>query len=73
LNLPPLGNPGRGGVLGTRTLLFVGEGDPVMARAGSRLRPEMPLSIAPGAGGRKFGALDKATGRVADRAALSLP
>jgi quinoprotein glucose dehydrogenase len=64
LNLPPLGNPGRGGLLATRTLLFVGEGDPVMVRAGSRLRPEMPRSIAPGAGGRKFRALDKATGAV---------
>ncbi len=64
LHLPPLGNPGRGGVLATKTLLFVGEGDPVMVRAGSRLRPEMPLSIAPGAGGRKFRALDKATGAI---------
>jgi quinoprotein glucose dehydrogenase len=64
LNLPPLGNPGRGGILATKTLLFVGEGDPVMVRAGSRLRPEMPLSIAPGSGGRHFRALDKATGTV---------
>ena len=48
LNLPPLGNPGRGGVLATKTLLFVGEGDPVMVRAGARLRPGMPMSIAPG-------------------------
>ncbi len=64
LNLPPLGNPGRGGLLATKTLLFVGEGDPVMVRAGSRLRPEMPRSIAPGAGGTKFRALDKATGAI---------
>jgi quinoprotein glucose dehydrogenase len=64
LNLPPLGHPGRGGILATKTLLFVGEGDPVMVRAGSRLRPEMPLSIAPGAGGKKFRALDKATGAI---------
>jgi quinoprotein glucose dehydrogenase len=64
LNLPPLGNPGRGGVLATKTLLFVGEGDPVMVRAGSRLRPEMPLAIAPGAGGKKFRAFDKSTGAV---------
>jgi quinoprotein glucose dehydrogenase len=64
LNLPPLGNPGRGGLLATKTLLFVGEGDPVMVRAGSRLRPEMPRSIAPGAGGKKFRAFDKATGAV---------
>jgi glucose dehydrogenase len=64
LNLPALGNPGRGGLLVTKTLLFIGEGDPVMVRAGSRLRPEMPRSIAPGAGGTKFRALDKATGAV---------
>jgi quinoprotein glucose dehydrogenase len=64
LNLPPLGNPGRAGVLTTKTLLFVGEGDPVMVRAGSRLPPEMPRSIAPGAGGRKFRALDKVTGTI---------
>ena len=64
LKLPPLGHPGRGGLFATKTLLFVGEGDRVMVRAGSRLRPEMPLSIAPGAGGRKFRALDKATGAV---------
>jgi quinoprotein glucose dehydrogenase len=35
-----------------------------MVRAGSRLPPEMPLSIAPGAGGKKFRAFDKATGAV---------
>jgi len=64
LNLPPLGNPGRGGLLLTKTLLFVGEGDPVMVRAGSRLRPEMPRAIAPGAGGNKLRAFDKATGAV---------
>jgi len=64
LNLPPLGNPGRGGLFVTPTLLFAGEGDPVMVRAGARLRPEMPLSIAPGAGGKMFRAFDKATGAV---------
>jgi quinoprotein glucose dehydrogenase len=64
LNLPPLGNPGRGGLFVTKTLLFVGEGDPVMVRAGSRLPADMPLAIAPGAGGRKFRAFDKATGAV---------
>lgn len=64
LNLPPLGNPGRGGLFATKTLLFVGEGDPVVVRAGSRLPPGMPLSIAPGAGGRMFRALDKRTGAV---------
>ena len=35
-----------------------------MVRADSRLRPEMPLSIAPGAGGKKFKALDKSTGAI---------
>ena len=64
LNLPPLGNPGRSSPLLTKTLLFVGEGDPIMVRAGTRLPPQMPHSIAPGAGGRKFRAFDKATGRV---------
>lgn len=64
LNLPPLGNPGRSAPLLTRTLLFVGEGDPIMVRAGSRLPPEMPHAVAPGAGGRKLRAFDKATGAV---------
>jgi len=35
-----------------------------MVRAGSRLPPEMPRAIAPGAGGSKFRAFDKATGAV---------
>jgi quinoprotein glucose dehydrogenase len=35
-----------------------------MATLGSRLRPEMPPSLAPGAGGRKFRAYDKATGAM---------
>ena len=64
LHLPPLGNPGRSSPLLTKTLLFLGEGDPIMSSLGSRLRPEMPASIAPGAGGRKFRAYDKATGAV---------
>ena len=34
LNLPPLGNPGRSSPLVTKSLLFVGEGDPIMVRAG---------------------------------------
>ena len=63
LNLPPLGHPGRSAPLVTRTLLFVGEGDPIMA-APARVPPGMPLSLAPGAGGRKFRAYDKATGQV---------
>jgi quinoprotein glucose dehydrogenase len=64
LNLPPLGNPGRASPLVMKALLFLGEGDPIMVRAGSRLPPEMPLAIAPGAGGKKFRAFDKATGAV---------
>ena len=64
LNLPPLGHPGRSSPLVTKTLLFVGEGDPIMSNLGSRLLPEMPASIAPGAGGRKFRAYDKASGAV---------
>ena len=64
LNLPPLGNPGRSSPLVTRTLVFLGEGDPVMAALGSRLRPEMPATLAPGYGGRKFRAFDKATGAI---------
>src|SRR5262249_40801835 len=60
----PLGNPGRGGLFVTRTLLFAGEGDPVMVRGGSRIRPGMPHAIAPGAGGNKFRAFDKETGAV---------
>jgi len=64
LNLPWLGNHGRAAPLLTRTLLFVGEGDPIMASLGSRLRPEMNPAYVPGAGGRKFRAYDKADGKV---------
>src|SRR3954466_4628474 len=60
LNLPWLGNPGRAAPLLTKTLLFVGEGDPIMASLGSRLRPEMNPAFVPGAGGKKFRAYDKA-------------
>ena len=63
LNLPPLGNPGRSAPLATKTLLFLGEGDPIMASP-ERTPKSMPLSLAPGAGGRKFRAFDKGTGRV---------
>jgi quinoprotein glucose dehydrogenase len=71
LNLPPLGNPGRSAPLLTKTLLFVGEGaEPSMA-ASPRVPPEMPLEIAPGAGGRLFRAYDKATGEVLS--AIELP
>jgi len=64
LNLPWLGNHGRAAPLLTKTLLFVGEGDPIMASLGSRLRPEMNPAFVPGAGGRKFRAYDKANGNV---------
>jgi quinoprotein glucose dehydrogenase len=64
LNLPPLGSPGRSSPLVTKTLVFLGEGDPVMAGLGSRLRPEMPRTLAPGWGGNKFRAFDKATGSI---------
>jgi glucose dehydrogenase len=64
LNLPPLGNPGRASPLVTKTLLFLGEGDYVMARSGTRLPKEMPVSISAGAGGKKFRAFDKTTGAV---------
>jgi len=71
LNLPPLGNPGRPAPVLTKTLLFVGEGSPVMAAGGSRLPPGMPISIAAGYGGDGFKALDKTTGETLWR--ISLP
>jgi quinoprotein glucose dehydrogenase len=52
LNLPPLGQPGRAAPLLTKTLLFVGEGDPTAA-----VTP-------PGGGGTKFRAYDKVKGTV---------
>ena len=52
LHLPPLGQPGRAAPLLTKTLLFVGEGDPVN------------LATPPGGGGRMFRAFDKTTGAV---------
>jgi quinoprotein glucose dehydrogenase len=52
LKLPPLGQPGRAGPLLTRSLLFVGEGDP-----GAAVNP-------PGGGGNMFRAYDKTTGAV---------
>ena len=70
LNLPPLGNPGRPSLVVTKTLLFIGEGSPVMAAYGSRLPPDMPRTIAPGYGGDGFKALDKATGKTLVRIAL---
>ncbi|HEY7172015.1 MAG TPA: pyrroloquinoline quinone-dependent dehydrogenase [Vicinamibacterales bacterium] len=58
LNLPPLGQPGRAGPLLTRSLLFVGEGDPIAA-----VNP-------PGGGGLKFRAYDKKSGAVVWETAL---
>jgi len=52
LNLPPLGQAVRSTAIVTKTLLFVTEGD--------QNNPRTP----PGGGGRKFRALDKATGRT---------
>jgi glucose dehydrogenase len=52
LNLPPLGQPGRAAPLLTKSLLFIGEGDPAAA-----VNP-------PGGGGNIFRAYDKATGAV---------
>jgi quinoprotein glucose dehydrogenase len=52
LNLPPLGQPGRASPLVTKTLLFIGEGDPINIRT------------PPGGGGKKFRAYDKASGAV---------
>ena len=63
LNLPPLGNPGRFAPLATKTLLFLGEGDPIMVGLG-RVPPGSSVAIAPGGGGSKFRAYDKATGQV---------
>ncbi|MQA30856.1 MAG: PQQ-binding-like beta-propeller repeat protein [Luteitalea sp.] len=71
LNLPPLGNAGRAAPVLTKTLLFIGEGSPIMAASGSRLPPGMPVTIAPGYGGNGFKALDKATGETLFR--LELP
>ncbi len=52
LNLPPLGQQGRAAPLLTKTLLFIGEGDPII------------ISTPWGGGGNKFRAYDKATGSV---------
>lgn len=52
LDLPPLGQPGRGTPLLTRTLLFVSEGDAIQVRT------------PPGGGGTRFRAFDKKTGEV---------
>jgi quinoprotein glucose dehydrogenase len=53
LNLPPLGIPGRGAPLLTRSLLFIGEGSDAL-----------PGTNREGMFGRMFRAYDKATGTV---------
>lgn len=55
LNLPPLGSHSRPSPLVTKTLLFMGEG---------RDGPNGPSLVPPWAGGTKFQAFDKATGKV---------
>jgi quinoprotein glucose dehydrogenase len=70
LNLPPLGNTGRPAPVLTRTLLFIGEGSPVMAQHGSRLPADMPREISANYGGHGFKALDKATGETLMRIEL---
>ena len=70
LNLPPLGNPGRAAPLLTKTLLFIGEGSPVMVVQG-RIQPGQPLETAPSYAEPYFRAYDKATGEVV--AEVTLP
>lgn len=57
LNLPPLGQPGHGMALVTKSLLFVSEGDPIMV-----FTP--PGGGGPADGSKKFRAYDKASGTV---------
>jgi quinoprotein glucose dehydrogenase len=47
----------------TKTLLFLGEGDPIMVGLG-RVPSGSSPAISPGGGGSKFRAYDKATGQV---------
>ena len=70
LNLPPLGSPGRPSPIVTKTLLFIGEGSPIMAGGGSRLPPDMPIEISAGYGSNRFKALDKSTGATVWQMAL---
>ncbi|HLF11298.1 MAG TPA: PQQ-binding-like beta-propeller repeat protein [Gammaproteobacteria bacterium] len=70
LNLGPLGNPGRAAPLLTKTLLFVGEGSPVMIVA-FRIQPGQPLETAPSYGEPFFRAYDKDSGEVV--AEIELP
>jgi glucose dehydrogenase len=52
LNLPPLGSSGRVAPVLTKTLLFIGDGDPII------------VATPPHGGGKKFRAFDKATGKM---------
>ncbi len=66
LNLPPLGQPGQGMTLVTKTLLFVSEGDPIMCDS-ELVSTGSPTLTPPGSGasaGRKVRAFDKASGAV---------
>jgi quinoprotein glucose dehydrogenase len=70
LNLPPLGNPGRGAPLLTKTLLFAGEGSDANVVRG-RIQPGQPIETGPGYGEPYFRAYDKATGAIV--AEIELP
>jgi quinoprotein glucose dehydrogenase len=70
LNLPPLGHPGRPAPVLTKTLLFIGEGSPIMASGPPRLPPDMPIEISAGHGSNRFKALDKTTGETVWQTAL---
>ena len=59
LNLPPLGQQGRAAPLLTKTLLFIGEGDPIN------------FGTPKGGGGNKFRAYDKASGKILWETALA--
>jgi quinoprotein glucose dehydrogenase len=63
LDLPPLGFPGRGAPLVTRTLLFVSEGSDVAVVRG-RIQEGQPLETAPAYGEPYFRAFDKTTGAL---------
>jgi quinoprotein glucose dehydrogenase len=70
LNLPRLGNPGRAAPIVTKTLLFVGEGSPVMT-VRQRIQPGQPLETAPSYAEPYFRAYDKESGEIV--AELTLP
>ena len=64
LNLPPLGNPGPQRPVGDEDAALCRRGRSDHGPSRSRLPRRCRSSIAPGAGGRKFRAFDKATGAV---------